>query len=171
LAIIRALGFGGGMTLLHDFAVRLAHSPLNSAVTARSWFVPEIQIVHIVAIAAVVIAAVVIALRALGLIDTDRPQHAVVRTWYRVILIAVAVLACTGFLLIASEPGRALFRTVFWVKLGLIGTALTLTAAHGRVTNVFVSRTLALVALLVWIGVIFAGRWIAYAEGWPGAFS
>jgi hypothetical protein len=171
LAIIRALSFGGGMTILHDFAVRLAHSPLNSAVTARSWFAPEIQIVHIVAIAAVVIAAVVIALQALGLIDTDRPQHAVVSAWYRVILISVAVLACTGFLLIASEPGRALFRTVFWVKLGLIVAALVLTGAQGRATGVFVSRTLALVALLLWIGVIVAGRWIAYAEGWPGAFS
>jgi len=159
------------MTILHDFAVWLAHSPLSAAVTARSWLVPEIQIVHIVAIAAVVISAARIALRALGLVDGDLPQRVVVATWFRVILISVAVLAFTGILLIASEPGRALFRTVFWVKLGLIGTALTLTAAHGRVTNVFVSRTLALVALLVWIGVIFAGRWIAYAEGWPGAFS
>ena len=159
------------MTILHDFAVWLAHSPLSAAVTARSWLVPEIQIVHIVAIAAVVISAARIALRALGLVDGDLPQRVVVATWFRVILISVAVLAFTGILLIASEPGRALFRTVFWVKLGLIGTALTLTAAHGRVTNVFVSRTLALVALLVWIGVIVAGRWIAYAEGWPGAFS
>jgi hypothetical protein len=159
------------MTILHDFAVWLAHSPLSAAVTARSWLVPEIQIVHIVAIAAVVISAARIALRALGLVDGDLPQRVVVATWFRVILISVAVLAFTGILLIASEPGRALFRTVFWVKLGLILTALALTAAHGRASNVLVSRALALVTLIVWFGVIFAGRWIAYAEGWPGAFS
>ena len=159
------------MTILHDFAVWLAHSPLSAAVTARSWLVPEIQIVHIVAIAAVVISAARIALRALGLVDGDLPQRVVVATWFRVILISVAVLAFTGILLIASEPGRALFRTVFWVKLGLILTALALTAAHGRASNVLVSRALALITLIVWFGVIFAGRWIAYAEGWPGAFS
>ena len=161
------------MTTLHDFAVWLAHSPLNAAVTGPSWLVPEIQIVHIVAIAAVVIASTLINLRALGLAETDLPQQAVVRTWARVIVIAVAVLAATGFLLVVSEPGRALFRTVFWVKLVLIAAALTVTAAQGRTGPVptAVSRALAITSLLLWVGVIFAGRWIAYAEGWPGAFS
>lgn len=159
------------MTILHDFAVWLAHSPLNAAVTARGWIVPEIQIVHIVAIASVVIAEVLINLRALGLIETDRTQRAVFQAWYRVILIAVAVLAGSGFLLIASEPGRALFRTVFWVKLGLIVVSLAVTGAQGRANPVFAAKALAVVSLLLWVGVIVAGRWIAYAEGWPGAFS
>jgi len=159
------------MSILHDFAVWLAHSPITAAVTARAWFVPEIQVVHIVAIAAVVISVTLINLRTFGLIDADEPQRAVVRRWLRVILVAVGVLAATGFLLIASEPGRALFRTVFWVKMGLIVLALTVTAAQGPTTPSFAARALAIVSLLLWVGVIFAGRWIAYAEGWPGAFS
>ena len=159
------------MADLDDFAVWLAHSPLNHAVTARGWIVPEIQIVHIVAISAVVIAAALINLRALGLVETDRSVQAVFRGWYRVIVVAVLVLALTGGLLIASEPGRALFRSVFWVKLGLIALALVITAAHGRVHRPGVARLLALASLLAWIAVICAGRWIAYAEGWPGAFS
>ena len=159
------------MTILHDFAVWLAHSPINAAVTAHNWFVPEIQIVHIVAIAAVVIAEVLINFRALGLLEADRSQRAVFQAWYRVILIAVAVLAATGFLLIASEPGRALFRTVFWVKLGLIVLALAVTGAQASARRAIAARALAVVSLLLWVGVIVAGRWIAYAEGWPGAFS
>ena len=159
------------MTILHDFAVWLAHSPLNAAVTAHNWFVPEIQIVHIVAIAAVVISAVLINLRALGVIETERPVRAMVQAWYPVILIAVAVLAASGFLLIASEPGRALFRWVFWVKLGLIVVALAATGAQGRFDRAFAARVLAITSLMLWIGVIVAGRWIAYAEGWPGALS
>ena len=159
--------------LLHDFAVWLAHSPINAAVTLRSWFVPEIQIVHIVAIAAVVISATQINLRAFGLIYTEQPQRAVVQVWFRVILIALMVLAVTGFLLIASEPGRALFRTVFWVKMALIVVALAVTAALGQVErpSPLVLRALAIVSLLMWVGVVVAGRWIAYAEGWRGAFS
>ena len=107
------------MTALHDFAVWLAHSPLNAAVTAQAWIVPEIQVVHIVAIAAVVVSAALINLRALGVIETDRPQRALVRSWLPVIGVALVVLALTGILLIVSEPGRALFRTVFWVKIGV----------------------------------------------------
>jgi len=159
------------MAVLHDFAVWLAHSPLNHAVTARGWIVPELQIVHIVAISAVVIAAMLINLRALGLIETDRSLQMVVQAWYPVMVIAVMVLALTGALLIVSEPGRALFRTVFWVKLGLIAVALVITAAHGRSHRAGVSRAVALASLLTWIAVIWAGRWIAYAEGWPGALS
>lgn len=158
------------MTVLHDFAVWLAHSPLNAAVTARGWIVPEIQIVHIVAIAAVVISALQINLRALGVMEVNRPLRTVVQAWFPVILIAVVVLAGTGFLLIASEPGRALFRTVFWVKLGLIVVALVVTGAQARM-NPAPARALAIFSLLLWIGVIVAGRWIAYAQGWPGAFS
>jgi len=165
------LPFGEIMSILHDFAVWLSHSPITAAVTARAWFVPEIPVVHIVPIAAVVISVTLITLRTFGLIDADQPQRAVVRTWLRVILIAVTVLALTGFLLIASEPGRALFRTVFWIKMGLIVAALAATAAQGRATTGFAARALAIASLVLWVGVIFAGRWIAYAEGWPGAFS
>jgi hypothetical protein len=163
------------MSLLQDFAVRLAHSPLNAAVTAQAWLVPALQVVHILAIAAVVIAVALINLRALGLIEADRSQAAVLRAWFPVVGVALVVLALTGFLLIASEPGRALFRTVFWVKLALIVTATAVTAAHGLIARDpaarLAPRVLAVASLLLWIGVIFAGRWIAYADGWPGAFS
>ncbi len=169
------------MSVLHDFAAWLAHSSLNAAVTAQAWIVPEIQIVHIVAIAAVVIAAAQINLHALGLFETGQPGRAVMRSWFPVLLGALPVLAVTGFLLIASEPGRAMFRTVFWVKMALIVVATGITAAHGlparstgttaRQSPGFVPCALAVGSLLAWIGVIFAGRWIAYAHGWPGAFS
>jgi hypothetical protein len=161
------------MTALHDFAVWLAHSPLNAAVTGRSWLVPAIQVVHIVAIAAVVVSAALINLRALGVLEIDRPQRALVRAWLPVILGALVVLALTGVLLIASEPGRALFRTVFWVKLVLIVVATAVTAAHGFCTprSRLVPRALAIASVLLWLGVIFAGRWIAYADGWAGATS
>lgn len=153
---------------LHDFSLWLAHSPLNAAVTAQGWFVPEIQIVHIVAIAAVVIAALHTVLRVFGLIETELPVAEVARGGLRVILVAVGVLALTGFLLIASEPGRALFRWVFWVKLALIALALGVTAslARGEGTR---ARIAGGVSLVLWAGVILAGRWIAYADAWTGA--
>ncbi len=159
------------MTVLTNFAAWLATTPLNAAVTQRAWIVPALQVVHIVAIAVVVIGAALINLRALGLIETDRTQRAVSAIWLPKVLAAIAVLALTGALLIVSEPGRAMFRTVFWVKLGLIVLALAVTAAQGRSHGKALSRVLAVAGLLLWLGVIFAGRWIAYADGWAGAAS
>lgn len=168
------------MTALASFAAWLATTPLTALVTARAWIVPAIQVVHIVAIAVVVIAVALVNLRALGLVEVDRPAPAVLAAWFPVILGAVGVLAVTGALLIASEPGRALFRTVFWGKLGLIVVALLLTGAHrwfpgesgaGARVGRIAPRVLAIASLLAWVGVIYAGRWIAYADGWPGAVS
>lgn len=158
------------MTSLHAFSAWLATTPINAAVTAHGWIVPAIQVVHIVAIAAVVIGAALINLRALGWIEQDRPARAVAAQWLPVIAWALAVLAVTGVLLIASEPGRALFRWVFWVKLALIPLALAVTALHRRLADhPFAPRVLALASLVLWLVVIFAGRWIAYADAFAGA--
>lgn len=163
------------MEFLTAFATWLAASPLTALVTSRGWIVPAIQVVHILAIAAVVIGVALINLRALRLAEVDRSLNEVLRGWLPVLYAAVAVLALTGFLLIASEPGRALFRTVFWVKLGLIVLGLIVTRAHGlgagepQGGRSARHTLLALASIVLWVGVIYAGRWIAYADGWPGA--
>ncbi|WP_226016974.1 DUF6644 family protein [Novosphingobium sp. FKTRR1] len=169
------------MEFLTGFAAWLGASPITALVTSHGWIVPAIQVVHILAIAAVVIGAALINLRALGLAEQGRSLRVVLDAWLPVLYSAVGILAFTGFLLIASEPDRALFRTIFWVKLGLIVAALLVTRAHGLAardtgdqSSVAVTRTplhtlLAVASLLLWVGVIYAGRWIAYADGWPGA--
>lgn len=160
------------MSLIHALARWLTGSWLSNLVTAHGWIVPAIQVVHIVAIAAVVIAALLINLRALGVMETGLPARAVQARWLPVIGWAVVVLALTGVLLIASEPGRALFRWVFWVKLGLIVVALAVTNLHRRLADgTGVARLVAVISLVLWFAVILAGRWIAYADGWQGAAS
>jgi len=154
------------------FSNWLEHTPVSVAVNARGWFVPAIQVVHIMAIAAVVVAALLINLRAAGLVERERSLAVVTASWLPVLFCAIAVIAASGFLLIASEPGRALFRTVFWVKLVLVGAALLATWAQravGEARPRALHVALALAALACWSLVIFAGRWIAYADGWPGA--
>lgn len=160
------------MSLIHALARWLTGSWLSNLVTAHSWYVPAIQVVHIIAIAAIIIAALLINLRALGLMETGRPARMVQAAWMPVIWSALVVLALTGVLLIASEPGRALFRWVFWVKLGLIVAALTVTALHRRLAEgALPARLVAAGSLVLWFAVILAGRWIAYADGWQGAAS
>ncbi len=160
------------MERLIAFSIWLGNTPVAQAVNAHGWYVPAIQVVHIIAIAAVVIAALLINLRAAGLVERERTLAVVTASWLPVLYTAIAVLALTGFLLIASEPGRALFRTVFWVKLILIAFAVAATWAQravGEARPRALHVALALASLAAWSLVIFAGRWIAYADGWSGA--
>lgn len=160
------------MSILSEISHWLAVSPLNHWVTAYDWFVPAIQVVHILAIAVVVVAAVQINLPALGFAGTGQAVSTVTRRWLPIIGWAVGVLALTGFLLIASEPGRALFRAIFWIKLVLVVLAVAITALQLRPANgATVTRLLAIAGLLAWVAVIYAGRWIAYANAWSGAAS
>ena len=89
------------------------------------------------------------------------------------------MLALTGALLIASEPNRAIFRVVFWVKMALVAAALLATWGQRRwvgaglgdatKTSALAYRLLAVASVALWVSVIFAGRWIGYVSGWPGS--
>jgi hypothetical protein len=86
----------------------------------------------------------------------------------------VALLALSGSLLIVAEPERSLTNPVFGVKLALLTAALIATCVlqRGFQENAdFWDRTSALqrtgravaaVSLLLWSGVVLAGRLIAY---------
>lgn len=166
------------MSILTAFADWLGATPLTAQVTAHDWLVPALQVVHILAIAGVLIASLHIHLRALGVWDKDVALPDVSRAVLPILWGALAVLAATGFLLIASEPTRAIFRTVFWVKLALALLASLATAAQSSFGPVVRgdgtltaggNKVLAVAALIGWALVIYAGRWIAYADPWPGA--
>jgi hypothetical protein len=158
------------MSLLTDFSIWLGQTPLSAAVTGYDWLVPALQVVHILAIAALLISAIHINLRAIGLLEREILLAEISTRFLPVLWVALGTLAFTGFLLIASEPNRAIFRTVFWIKLALALFATMATASQSRLAETaHVHRLLALGALVGWALVIFAGRWIAYADPWVGA--
>ncbi|NOW45738.1 hypothetical protein FHW96_001896 [Novosphingobium sp. SG751A] len=166
------------MTLLVDFAAWLGTTSLSALVIGHDWLVPAIQVVHILAVAGVLIASLHIHLRALNVLERDVAQEQVAARFLPILWGALGVLAITGLLLIASEPTRAMFRTVFWVKLALVTAASVGTWAQGPLALRYntggvavapAQRVLAVASLLVWLAVIYAGRWIAYADAWAGA--
>jgi len=165
--------------MLNTFAAWLLGTPVTAFLENAAWAVPTIQTLHILCIAIVFGGAVFINLRVFGLIERDQPAAAVLGRFLPPMTIAIVILAVTGALLIASEPNRALFRVVFWIKMALVLLALAATwaqrrliltapALDGGATTVSV-RLVAGVTLILWVGVIFAGRWIGYATGWPGS--
>jgi hypothetical protein len=87
----------------------------------------------------------------------------------------LAILLVTGSLLIIGEPRRSLVNTTFYLKMALLVVAIGLTATLQRTIlaspDGFEDRSrrlsgqlLATLSVLVWCGILFAGRWIAYTQ-------
>jgi hypothetical protein len=69
--------------------------------------------------------------------------------------------------MIIAEPARELANPIFQLKMLLVIAAITLaTAARGRLSAhggaLLPARALSVTALALWVGTVFAGRWIAY---------
>jgi len=167
--------------MLESFAAWLAGTPLSAFVANQAWVVPTVQTVHILAVATIMGAVVIVHLRLLGVVERRQSVGSLAARFVPPSAAAIAILAITGFLMIAGEPTRAIFRYVFWVKMGLLVAVILLTAALlGGLKAIGVTddaqrpipfpyRALAVLALLIWAGIIVAGRWIGYAQGWPGS--
>jgi hypothetical protein len=167
--------------MLESFAAWLARTPLSAFVAGEAWVVPTVQTVHILAIAIVMGSVAIVHLRVLGLVERRQSIGALAARFVPPSIAAIIVLAITGFLMIASEPTRALFRYVFWAKMTLLLVAIALTAvllaglrASGAADTAGKAapvpyRMLAVLVLLIWLAIIVTGRWIGYAQGWPGA--
>ena len=125
---------------------------------------------HTFGLALLVGANAVIDLRLLG-IGRDIPL-APLKRLFAIMWLGFAVNAVSGVLLLIAYPTKALTNPVFYTKLTLIGFAVWIitklqsrvfgdsglneTAMMGR------GRTLAKWSLVLWIGVITAGRLLAY---------
>ena len=159
---------------LNQFCESLEATPVSQTIQTVLWIIPTIQIVHILAIAAVAGSALMINARLLGLLDRDLPMRDVARRFLPVIWWALPVLLTTGLLMIVGEPARSLKNPIFQTKVALILLAI----AHIAVFQARLARTpegfdathggrlrailFALSSLTIWIAIIFAGRWIAY---------
>ena len=159
---------------LHEFSKALYSTPISTGIRENAAIIPTAQSLHIVAIAVVVGSALVMELRLAGMLATDESPQAVVRRYLPWLWSGVAVLLATGTILVVGEPNRVLDNPLFWTKMALIVFASVLTLLFRypilrpqfrseQVRQAALAKPLAWLFLLVWIAVIFCGRWIAYA--------
>ena len=157
------------------FSQWLSETSVSQLIQNTSWIIPGTQSIHILAIAVVMSSALMILLRVLGLVMRDLPTAQVAERFLPWIWYPLIVLLVTGIILITGEPGRSLNNSVFQLKMGmLIGVVVcTLILQRPMRTNTLFWETspgarvggklIALVSLVLWSCIIFAGRWIAYA--------
>jgi hydrogenase-4 membrane subunit HyfE len=161
---------------LSEFSRWLAATPLSHVIQTTKWVIPALQTIHILSVAVVFSSAVLVDLRLWRLLNRDWPLSEVARRFLPAIWPVLAVLLITGSLLIIGEPKRSLLNSAFYVKMALLAVAIVLTAGlqwslssspgfwdknGGRR---IAGQLTATVSLLVWCGILFAGRWIAYTQ-------
>ena len=161
------------MLTLTGFSKWLAATSLSHTIQTVTWIIPTLQTIHILCVAIAFSSAVLVDLRIFRLFERDEPLREVTRRFLPPIWPVLLILLVTGSLLIIGEPRRSLVNTTFYLKMALLLVAILLTATLQRMVlaspGVFedrsrqmAGRALATLSILVWCGILFAGRWIAY---------
>ena len=161
------------MLTLTGFSKWLAATSLSHTIQTVTWIIPTLQTIHILCVAIVFSSAVLVDLRIFRLFERNEPLREVARRFLPPIWPVLLILLVTGSLLIIGEPRRSLVNTTFYLKMALLLVAILLTATLQRMVlaspGVFedrsrqmAGRALATLSILVWCGILFAGRWIAY---------
>lgn len=155
---------------LNQFSDWLANTAFSQSIQVTSWAIPGIQTVHILALATLFAAALMFSLRIAGRGLATEPLQTQAPRFARTIWLVLAVLLLTGTLLIVAEPGRTLSNPAFYAKMILLAIAIGITLWLTRVARREFSSpagihvAAAALAMLLWVAIIFCGRFIAYVE-------
>jgi hypothetical protein len=159
---------------IKDLSTWLAHTKLSSMIQGAAWVIPAIQTVHILAVAVAIASFFMLDLRLIGVFAKNEPANAIANRLLPWGWGALAVLATSGILLIVAEPERCLANSAFWAKMLILALALLTTCVlrsglqrnsgcwEGSLGRKLLSKIIAATSLLLWSGVVLAGRWIAY---------
>jgi hypothetical protein len=163
------------MALLMEFSKWLGTTWLSHTIQTIGWIIPTLQVMHILSVAVVFSAAVLVNLRIFRLFERDEPLRDVARRFLPWIWPVLVILLVTGSLLIIGEPRRSLVNPTFFIKMALLLAAILITAllqallsatpsAEKDLSRQIAGGALATVSIVVWCGILFAGRWIAYTQ-------
>jgi hypothetical protein len=155
---------------LYQFSDWLSATSLSQAIQLKLGAIPAIQTVHILALSLLFAAALILALRFAGRGIAAEPLHLLAARFTRLIWVMLILLATSGLLLVIAEPHRTLANAMFYAKMIMLAVVIALTlwlAAAARQQHERTSglhRAGAALTILLWIGIMFAGRFIAYYE-------
>jgi hypothetical protein len=156
-----------GSSAAHDTAVHL--------LSTVPGLPPIVQTVHLLGIAVVMSSAVLLNLRILGVALPSQGVQELTRRAMPWLWCALPVMLLSGLPFVLARPGRYFTNPIFGWKFALLVPAVSLAAVlhvmsvrtpdYWQTSGLRVSaKLLAGVSLLLWIGVVLAGRWIAYVD-------
>lgn len=148
----------------------LTATALSQTIQTTSWAIPGIQVVHIVCLAILFSLALSFSLRIAGRGFAVEPLASVAGRFVPAMWICLVVLLVSGALLIIAEPFRTITNPVFYLKMTLLVVAIAVTVWLAAVARRPVEKPTvvhvagATLGMLVWAGIIIAGRYIAYVD-------
>ena len=98
---------------LDKFCAWIEQTSLSQTIQVTSWFVPTVQTVHILAVAAVMASIFMIDLRLLGIVGRDQPLARVSARYRPIIWWTLPVLLITGILMITGAPATGRNDSIF----------------------------------------------------------
>ena len=127
---------------------------------------PIVQTIHLLGISVVMGSAVLINLRVLGVALRSQSTEDLIRRLAPWTWTALPLLALSGLVFIVAQPYRYFDNPIFRLKFALMVPAIATTVAFHRRPDARgrLAVVLAVVSLALWIGVVLAGRWIAYVD-------
>jgi hypothetical protein len=152
----------------------LEASRLAGAIRDSLFLFPLIESFHVIGLTLVFGTIVIIDLRLLGIASARRPFSRIASDVLRWTWLAFALTAATGVLMFITNAGVYYHNAYFRSKMALLALSginmlmFELTAArsvHRWDTDArapLAGRTVAAFSLILWIGIIFAGRWIGF---------
>jgi hypothetical protein len=157
---------------MHEFSDWLSNTPVSQLIQETSWAIPGIQTVHIICLAALFASALLLTLRIAGRGYASEPLQSVARRLLPAMWTLLLLLFITGSLLITAEPGRTITNPVFYTKMTLLVVVSSITlwlskaARRELVPTTSLHTAAAVFSMLLWAGIIVAGRYIAYVESY-----
>jgi len=159
---------------MQDFCDWLAATTLSQFFAGQDWFVPTVQTLHILSIAMVLITLGMLDFRLLHLTRRGPAPEVLAGRFIPWTWRALTVLLVTGALLIITEPTRELMNNAFRLKMVMVVVLILLTVTVQRASarepgywNASPGRrrlggALGIASLVLCVGIVAAGRLIAY---------
>ena len=150
------------MDLLHFFRW-LGSLPVARALNDSEWLFPAVESVHITGLAVLIGTIAIVDFRLLGLALRDRPAPQLARDLRYWTWAGIGIMLTTGPMMLSAEPERGYGNPAFAFKMSCLLLALvTHFTIHRRAARLGQGKFAACLSLLLWTGVIFGGRAIAF---------
>lgn len=136
-----------------------------AAPQTHPWAYPVLEAVHILGIALLLGNLVLLELRVFGR-GAALPVEALARLSLAIAVAGFTIAAASGLLMFATQPGELLANRSFVLKmLLLVAAGCNAAWFHGRGSLARLdglARAQMLLSTVIWLAVVFCGRWIAY---------
>jgi hypothetical protein len=162
------------MALIFEFCQRIQEQPSSIALRESVYMYPLVESVHVLSLCVFLGLVGMMDLRLAGIGNSDMPVSHLQRQLFPWQMVGLVLMVGSGVLLFYAEPLRFYGNVFFRAKFVMMGLAVINAAVFhfGSYKNVAAwdfervppraVRFAGVCSLVLWVGIVFAGRLIAY---------